>query len=198
MLKSLSKIHRKISQKTRQLSQKTRQLSQKKLNLSIKRRKMPAQGFYPEEKQEIMIFDTRHPATFNNSTESFNPVQEYAHYPRNRDPDEYWKLNRSAVDRYDACQEPNVLDPMEQYDQQGIPIGMVNRKHKCRGCRLPFNFNTLTISSPDEVNPIYCIGCERYFQYAFFIHPFKITHAVDYLHRCGIVISTKDSTLPPI
>ncbi|KAK4519581.1 uncharacterized protein ATC70_009817 [Mucor velutinosus] len=166
MLKSLTKVHRKISQKARRLSQ-------KKLNLSIKRRKVPAQGYQPSNKQEISIFDIRYPIYFNNySTESFNLVQEYAQSPRVRHPDEDWKFNRATNE---ACEEPaddpnmldlgrlNINNPMEQYDKKYIPTARISRRHMCRGCATHFNYITLTISSPDEINPTYCIGCERLF-----------------------------------
>lgn len=176
MLKSLTKIHRKISQKTRQISQKTRQLSQKKLNLSIKRRKRPVHDDEPAGKQEIMIFDTRNHMYFNNySTESFDPVQEYAQYPRIQAAGENWKINRAANNRYEAREEPavdpNMLnfnrikinDLVEQYDQKVvIPAARDARRRNCRGCAHPFNCTTLSIFSPDEICPAYCIGCERY------------------------------------
>ncbi|GAN10495.1 hypothetical protein MAM1_0362d10036 [Mucor ambiguus] len=166
MLKSLTKVHRQISQKTRQISQKTRQLSLKKLNLSLKRRKMPAQNCQSVDKQEIMIFDIGYP---------IDPVQEYAQYPRVHNTGGNWKYSKAAYDGYEAYEEPaldpsminfdrlDINDPMEQYDQRLIPAARINRRHKCRGCGLPFNYTTITIFSPDEINPTYCIGCERLF-----------------------------------
>ncbi|CAO3620158.1 unnamed protein product [Mucor fragilis] len=113
---------------------------------------------------------------FNNySTESFDPVQEYAQYPRIHAPGENWKLNRAANNRYDACEEPavglnmlnfnriNISDLTEQYGKKAIPANRVFRRHKCRGCAHPFNYTTLTIFNPDEINPVFCIGCERLF-----------------------------------
>ncbi|KAF1804807.1 hypothetical protein FB192DRAFT_1433317 [Mucor lusitanicus] len=120
-----------------------------------------------------MIFDIGYPTNnLNNySTESFNPVQAYAQYPRVRHPDENWKFNNRYETRQEAAVDPNMLDfgrlnindPREQYDQQFIPAGRINRRNKCRGCALPFSYTTLTISSPDEINPMYCIGCESLF-----------------------------------
>jgi hypothetical protein len=158
MLKSLTKVHRKISQKTRQLSL-------KKLKLSVKRRKMPAQNCELVDKQEIMIFDIGYP---------INSAQEYAQYPRVHNTGGNWKYSKAANNGYGAYEEPtldpdmldfdrlDINNPMEQCDQKLTPVARINRRHKCRGCALPFNYTTITIFSPDEINPTYCIGCERY------------------------------------
>ncbi|KAL9552727.1 hypothetical protein MBANPS3_003639 [Mucor bainieri] len=171
MLKSLTKVQRKISEKTRQISQKTRQLSKKRLNLSIKRRKMPAQDFQPADNQKTMIPDVGyHTNNLNNySRESFNPVQEYAQYPRRVDnPGKNWKFNNAANNRYDAHEEPAIdlmfdLDRLNINDQQYIPATRTSHRNKCRGCAVPFDYTALTIFSPDQMNPLYCIGCERLF-----------------------------------